>query len=147
MRKIIILSIITLSSFCCFSQVKDSSDVFKSEKYQKLKEYYIQSLDSNKTEELNAIKKDLISQIGKDNFLKMKDSNNITEWLRDNWKSTSFTSFEESEIYLAKFNKLNDELKELAKEMTPLFSELRKEVGYSVLFKKLSEDYNKSILN
>ena len=147
MKKIFLSLIITFLSFNCFSQENVESDAFNSEKYQKLKEYYIESINSGKVQELQTIRDEFITKIGKDNFLKIKNSNSIDKWLKNNWESTSFSSLEEAEVSFTKLRLLDEKKEELIKNMTPLFSELRKEVGYSALFKKLSEDCNTNSLN
>ena len=147
MRKILILLFIVACNFTSYSQEKEQSDVFTSEKYIQLRDYYIESINSVELKESQTATKELIDKIGRDNFSKIKKANSITEWLNENWQSTSFVSLEEAQKTLDKFIVSEEKSRMLTKKMTPLFTELRKEVGYAALFKKLSEDYNNSILN
>lgn len=147
MKKILILLFIVACNFTSYSQEKEQSDVFTSEKYIQLRDYYIESINSVELKESQTATKELIDKIGRDNFSKIKKANSITEWLNENWKSTSFVSLEEAQKTLDKFIVSEEKSRMLTKKMTPLFTELRKEVGYAALFKKLSEDCNKSIVN
>ena len=147
MKKILILLFIVACNFTSYSQEKEQSDVFTSEKYIQLRDYYIESINSVELKESQTATKELIDKIGRDNFSKIKKANSITEWLNENWQSTSFVSLEEAQKTLDKFIVSEEKSRMLTKKMTPLFTELRKEVGYAALFKKLSEDCNKSIVN
>lgn len=147
MKKILILLFIVAYNFTSYSQEKEQSDVFTSEKYIQLRDYYIESLNSIEIKESQNATKELVEKIGKDNFAEIIKRNSIKDWLKENWQSTSFSSFEEAHEVLEKFIKSEEKSRMLSEKMAPLFTELRKEVGYAALFKKLSEDYNKSILN
>ena len=145
--KKIVFTLITalLFSFNCFSQ--ENSDIFTSVKYIELRDYYIESINSIEIKESQIVTKELIDKIGKDNFPEITKKNSIAEWLKKNWQSTSFSSFEEAQETLTKFMASEEKSRMLTEKMAPLFTELRKEVGYAALFKKLSEDYNKSLQN
>nr|WP_298001958.1 hypothetical protein [uncultured Flavobacterium sp.] len=134
-----------LFSFNCFSQ--ENNDIFTSVKYIELRDYYIESINSIEIKESQIVTKELIDKIGKDNFPEITKKNSIAEWLKKNWQSTSFSSFEEAQETLTKFMASEEKSRMLTEKMAPLFTELRKEVGYAALFKKLSEDYNKSLQN
>src|SRR5690606_11051620 len=145
--KKIVFTLITalLFSFNCFSQ--ENNDIFTSVKYIELRDYYIESINSIEIKESQIVTKELIDKIGKDNFPEITKKNSISEWLKKNWQSTSFSSFEEAQETLTKFMASEEKSRMLTEKMAPLFTELRKEVGYAALFKKLSEDYNKSLQN
>jgi len=145
--KKIVFTLITalLFSFNCFSQ--ENNDIFTSVKYIELRDYYIESINSIEIKESQIVTKELIDKIGKDNFPEITKKNSIAEWLKKNWQSTSFSSFEEAQETLTKFMASEEKSRMLTEKMAPLFTELRKEVGYAALFKKLSEDYNKSLQN
>ena len=134
-----------LFSFNCFSQ--ENNDIFTSVKYIELRDYYIESINSIEIKESQIVTKELIDKIGKDNLPEITKKNSIAEWLKKNWQSTSFSSFEEAQETLTKFMASEEKSRMLTEKMAPLFTELRKEVGYAALFKKLSEDYNKSLQN
>ena len=134
-----------LFSFNCFSQ--ENNDIFTSVKYIELRDYYIESINSIEIKESQIVTKELIDKIGKDNFPEITKKNSIAEWLKKNWQSTSFSSFEEAQETLTKFMASEEKSRMLTEKMAPLFTELRKEVGYAALFKKLSEDYNKRLQN
>lgn len=145
--KKIVFTLITalLFSFNCFSQ--ENNDIFTSVKYIELRDYYIESINSIEIKESQIVTKELIDKIGKDNFPEITKKNSIAEWLKKNWQSTSFSSFEEAQETLTKFMASEEKSRMFTEKMAPLFTELRKEVGYAALFKKLSEDYNKSLQN
>jgi|SRR5690606_348949 len=147
MKKILILLFIVACNFTSYSQEKEQSDVFTSEKYIQLRDYYIESINSVEVKESQTATKEFIDKIGKENIAEIKKANSIAEWLKENWQSISFTSSEEAHEVLEKYLKSEEKSRILTKKMTPLFTELKNEVGYSALFKKLSEDYNKSVLN
>lgn len=145
MKKILILLFILVCNFSSYSQEKNN--IFNSEKYIQLRDYYIESINSAEIEESGSATKELVEKIGKDNFSEITKKNSIAEWLKENWQSTSFASLEEAQEVLEKYMTIEEKSRMLTQKMTPLFTELRKEVGYTALFKKLSEDYNKRILN
>ncbi len=147
MKKVVALLFVVFCNFTSFSQEKEQLDIFTSEKYIELRDYYIQSVNSVEVKESQTATKEFIDKLGRENIEEIKKANNIADWLKENWQSTSFTSSEEAHKVLEKYLQSEEKSRMLTKKMTPLFTELKNEVGYAALFKKLSEDYNKSVLN
>lgn len=141
-------TLILMTSFSCFAQEKVDSDVFSSDKYKALKDHYIELTEIVKKQEEQPAAKDFLKKIGQDNFINAtQNGNNLTEWLEDNWQSTSFISFEEAKEYLDRIYVQDAEVKEAAKKMMPMFSEVKEEVGYKAMFDRLEQDYQNSRTN
>lgn len=141
-------TLILITSFSCFAQEKVDSDVFSSDKYKALKDHYIELTEIVKKQEEQPAAKDFLKKIGQDNFINAtQNGNNLTEWLEDNWQSTSFISFEEAKEYLDRIYVQDAEVKEAAKKMMPMFSEVKEEVGYKTMFDRLEQDYQNSRTN
>ena len=102
MKKVFFVLMIITFNFNCFSQEKN--DVFNSAKYIELRDYYIESINSAELKESLTIRNEIVEKIGKDNFSEITKKNNIKEWLKENWQSTSFSSFEEAQEALGKYN-------------------------------------------
>lgn len=146
MKKNIIVVLLLICGSMGFSQNKQTT--FESQDYKELKEFYEKALESGKYKELDELKKEFIDKLGVENFNKIKDSSLLIEdWLNQNWENTAFSSFDEAKELLQQQNKLNAEIKELRKEIIPLFVKLSKEVGYGALFKKLNEDLKQDLLS
>ena len=87
-------TLMLMTSFSCFAQEKVDSDVLNSAKYRALKDHYIELTEIVKKQEEQPAAKDFLKKIGQDNFINAtQNGNNLTEWLEDNWQSTSFISF------------------------------------------------------
>jgi|SRR5690554_896116 len=141
-------TLMLMTSFSCFAQEKVDSDVFSSDKYKALKDHYIELTEIVKKQEEQPAAKDFLKKIGQDNFINAtQNGNNLTEWLEDNWQSTSFISFEEAKEYLDRIYVQDAEVKEAAKKMMPMFSEVKEEVGYKTMFDRLEQDYQNSRTN
>lgn len=141
-------TLILMTSFSCFAQEKVDSDVFSSDKYKALKDHYIELTEIVKKQQEQPAAKDFLKKIGQDNFINAtQNGNNLTEWLEDNWQSTSFISFEEAKEYLDRIYVQDAEVKEAAKKMMPMFSEVKEEVGYKTMFDRLEQDYQNSRTN
>ena len=96
MKKILVLLSIIVCNYTSYSQEKQLSDVFTSEKYIQLRDYYIESINNADIKESQTTKKEFIDRIGRDNFTEITKTNNIAGWLNENWQSTSFTCLEEA---------------------------------------------------
>lgn len=141
-------TLMLMTSFSCFAQEKVDSDVLNSAKYRALKDHYIELTEIVKKQEEQPAAKDFLKKIGQDNFINAtQNGNNLTEWLEDNWQSTFFISFEEAKEYLDRIYVQDAEVKEAAKKMMPMFSEVKEEVGYKTMFDRLEQDYQNSRTN
>ena len=148
MKNVFLIFGIIFSGFGCIAQEKADSDVFNSDKYKALKDHYIELIEIVRKQQEQPAEKDFLKKIGQDNFINAtQNGNNLTEWLEDNWQSTSFISFEEAKEYLDRIYVQDAEVKEAAKKLMPMFSEVKEEVGYKAMFDRLEQDYQNSRTN
>lgn len=147
MKKVVLI-IGIIFSCSGFAQEKVESDVFKSDKYKELRDQYIELTEIVKKQQGEPAEKEFLEKIGQDNFISAtQNGNSLTEWLEDHWQATSFSSLEEAKEYLNRMHTQDTELREAAKKMIPMFSEIKEEVGYKAMFDKLEQDYRNSSID